>query len=130
MIGYLRGKIIEVGIDTALVDVSGVGYEVSCSAHTSNDLMNLLKQYKKLRKRWKRVDTSLKVGGILVIGLTGITAAVTGVIAPPLIIPIIAPAVPIVLGVLSGAESIVLSEVVMGLTQRKKKFYLDKCNIS
>ncbi len=42
MIGYLRGKIIEVGIDTALVDVSGVGYEVSCSAHTSNDLMNLL----------------------------------------------------------------------------------------
>lgn len=42
MIGYLRGKIIEVGSDTALVDVSGVGYEVSCSAHTLDDLMNLL----------------------------------------------------------------------------------------
>lgn len=42
MIGYLRGKIIEVGADTALVDVSGVGYEVSCSTHTLSDLMNLL----------------------------------------------------------------------------------------
>lgn len=42
MIGYLRGKIIEVSPDSALIDVSGVGYEVSCSAHTLNDLMNLL----------------------------------------------------------------------------------------
>jgi hypothetical protein len=92
-------------------------------------LVRDLNRYKKLRKRWKRVDTSLKVGGIITIGLTGITAAVAGVVAPPLVIPIIAPAVPIVLGVLSGTESIILGGVVMGLTQRKKKFYLDKCKI-
>lgn len=42
MIGYLRGKIIEVLNDTALLDVHGVGYEVSASANTLCDLQSFL----------------------------------------------------------------------------------------
>ena len=42
MIGYLRGKIIEVMNDSALIDVQGVGYEILASAHTLGDLQSLL----------------------------------------------------------------------------------------
>lgn len=42
MIGYLRGKIIEVLSDTALIDVHGVGYEIHASANTLNDFQALL----------------------------------------------------------------------------------------
>ncbi len=42
MIGYLRGKIIEVLADTAVIDVQGVGYEVLASAHTLGDLSTFL----------------------------------------------------------------------------------------
>lgn len=41
MIGYLRGKIIEVG-EVALIDVQGVGYEIFASAHTLSDMEGLL----------------------------------------------------------------------------------------
>lgn len=42
MIGYLRGKIIEVLNDAALIDVNGVGYEILASANTLQDLTTLL----------------------------------------------------------------------------------------
>lgn len=42
MIGYLRGKIIEVLNDTALIDVQGVGYEIQASSNTLIDLQSLL----------------------------------------------------------------------------------------
>ncbi|MBO9667774.1 MAG: Holliday junction branch migration protein RuvA [Bdellovibrio sp.] len=42
MIGYLRGKIIEVLNDSALIDVQGVGYEVFASSKTLEDFMTLL----------------------------------------------------------------------------------------
>lgn len=42
MIGYLRGKIIEVASDSALIDVQGVGYEILASANTLGDLQSLL----------------------------------------------------------------------------------------
>lgn len=42
MIGYLRGKIIEVSGDSALIDVQGVGYEILASANTLGDLQSLL----------------------------------------------------------------------------------------
>lgn len=38
MIGYLRGKLLEISTETALIDVAGVGYEVVCSSHTLEDL--------------------------------------------------------------------------------------------
>lgn len=42
MIGYLRGKIIEVASDSALIDVQGVGYEILASANTLSDFQTLL----------------------------------------------------------------------------------------
>lgn len=42
MIGYLRGKIIEVMGDSALIDVHGVGYEIHASSNTLQDFQNLL----------------------------------------------------------------------------------------
>ncbi len=42
MIGYLRGKIIEVLGDSALIDVHGVGYEIHASSNTLQDFQNLL----------------------------------------------------------------------------------------
>ena len=42
MIGYLRGKIIEVQMDSAIVDVAGVGYEILASSNTLSDLSALL----------------------------------------------------------------------------------------
>lgn len=42
MIGYLRGKIIEVLNDSALLDVQGVGYEIHASTNTLCDLQSFL----------------------------------------------------------------------------------------
>lgn len=42
MIGYLRGKIIEVMNDSALIDVHGVGYEINASSNTLGDFQTLL----------------------------------------------------------------------------------------
>ncbi len=42
MIGYLRGKIIEVQNDSALIDVHGVGYEILASSNTLGDFQTLL----------------------------------------------------------------------------------------
>ena len=93
-------------------------------------LVKDLKHYTKLNKRWKRVDLWFKLTGVIIIGATGISAAIAGtVIAPGLLIPVLYPAVPIVLGVLSGTESIILSGIVMGLTGRKKTKYDKKCKI-
>ena len=38
MIGYLRGSVVAVVDNTAVVDVSGVGYETLCSTNTLNDI--------------------------------------------------------------------------------------------
>jgi Holliday junction DNA helicase RuvA len=37
MIAYLRGRVLETGEDSVVIDVSGVGYELSCSSHTLSD---------------------------------------------------------------------------------------------
>jgi Holliday junction DNA helicase RuvA len=42
MIGYLKGILVEVGTDTALIDVGGVGYEILASANTLSDLQALM----------------------------------------------------------------------------------------
>lgn len=38
MIAYLRGKLLEVTTDTAVIDVQGVGYETLCSGRTLDHL--------------------------------------------------------------------------------------------
>ena len=88
------------------------------------DILNKdLKRYQKLNKRWKKVDKSIKISATIFIGLTSIATAISS----PLIIPLVYPWIPIFLGVLSGTESILLGGTVFGLTNKKKKFYLDKC---
>lgn len=42
MIGYLKGVLVEIATDTALIDVNGVGYEVLASANTLSDLQSYL----------------------------------------------------------------------------------------
>ena len=39
MIGYLKGKILSLSQDIALIETGGVGYEVLCSASVMSDLM-------------------------------------------------------------------------------------------
>ena len=31
MIAYLRGRVLEIALETAIVEVNGIGYEVYCS---------------------------------------------------------------------------------------------------
>jgi Holliday junction DNA helicase RuvA len=42
MIGYLKGILVEVAPDTALIDVQGVGYEILASGNTLSDLQNFI----------------------------------------------------------------------------------------
>lgn len=44
MIGFLRGILIEVTADVALIDVQGVGYEILASANTLSDLQSFCGQ--------------------------------------------------------------------------------------
>lgn len=44
MIGYLKGQVLEVSEDIALIDVNGVGYEVMASSHTLDDLLGIVGQ--------------------------------------------------------------------------------------
>ena len=68
-----------------------------------------------------KVDVGIKVSATIFISLTSIATAITS----PLVIPLV-PWIPIFLGVLGGTESILLG-TILWLTQKKKKFYLDKC---
>jgi Holliday junction DNA helicase RuvA len=38
MIGYLKGNVLEVGAETAILEIHGVGYEVSCPGPVLQDL--------------------------------------------------------------------------------------------
>jgi Holliday junction DNA helicase RuvA len=44
MIGYLKGSLVEVSAETALIDVQGVGYEILASSNTLSDLQAFLAQ--------------------------------------------------------------------------------------
>jgi Holliday junction DNA helicase RuvA len=44
MIGYLKGHLVEVGVESAIIDVQGVGYEILASLNTLSDLQSLLSQ--------------------------------------------------------------------------------------
>ncbi|RYZ63815.1 MAG: Holliday junction branch migration protein RuvA, partial [Proteobacteria bacterium] len=42
MIGYLKGRLVEVTAETAIIDVGGVGYEILASGNTLSDMQNLV----------------------------------------------------------------------------------------
>jgi holliday junction DNA helicase RuvA len=44
MIGYLKGQVLEAGLETALLETAGVGYELTCSANTLSALQSHLGQ--------------------------------------------------------------------------------------
>ena len=44
MIGYLKGKLIEVAVDHIVIDVNGVGYEAAASLQTMDHLQSLKDQ--------------------------------------------------------------------------------------
>src|SRR2546430_7906073 len=66
-----------------------------------------LKRYRKLGKRWKTVNKGFIIGGVIITGLTGVGAAITGAVVPPvLLVSILMPAIPIVLASLGIVETI------------------------
>jgi len=81
-----------------------------------------LHRYKKLLRRWKKADAILTIGGVMSLGLNEIL-----IIGIPFagVAPIFLP----ILGVVGIAEAILFSGLVMGLTNKKKTFYLKKCKI-
>jgi Holliday junction DNA helicase RuvA len=44
MIGYLKGQVLEAGLETALLETSGVGYELTCSTATLSALQSRVGQ--------------------------------------------------------------------------------------
>ena len=95
-----------------------------------NILQKDLKRYIKLKKRWKRVNTGFIITDVVVIGITGVAAALTGAVIPPaLIIPILTPAVPIVLTSLGVLETVALTGLEIGIFKRKIDFYDKKCKL-
>ena len=88
-----------------------------------------LKRYTKLKRRWKKFDLALKISGITIIGLTGITTAIVGTISAPLMIPLFVPLLPMGMGIIGAVETTIFSGIIMGLTTKKKKFYDEKCKL-
>jgi len=80
------------------------------------NLEEYLLHYKKIKKRWTKVDSSVKIIGVGLVGITSLTAAV---VAPVVNIPILTM-------ILSGiaAGKVVLTETIsIGYTSKKVKQY-------
>ena len=89
-----------------------------------------LKHYKKLKSTWNRIDLGLKIGGGILVGSMTIAGVVCGVVvAPHLLIPILAPQVPIIIGAVEGGLATILIGLNIGVTSRKKKYHKEKCKI-
>src|SRR5438093_4633060 len=88
-----------------------------------------LKRYKKIKRRWNNADLALKIAGTALVCSGAIAGVCVGVIAPPLMIPLFIPTLPIIVGVLTAAEPAITSKFVIGLTSRKKVAYKKKCKI-
>ena len=81
-----------------------------------------LKHYRKIHRRYKKLDLGFKISSGILIGITGITAAL---VSGPFIVPVL----PVVLGALSAVESAIFTGLFKGLTSRKKKKFNDKCKL-
>ena len=80
------------------------------------------KRYKKLLNRWKNIDISLKVIGSGVVVIGGTVSAVCSVITMPIFVPI-------VIGAISATDTAVLGSISLGLINKKKKRFNEKCKI-
>jgi hypothetical protein len=93
------------------------------------ELERQLKHYVKMKNRWGRVDVGIKITGIGLAAGGAVVGVVVGVVAPPLMISLLAPAAPIVVGSLTAVETLITGGLVIGLTSRKKSFYREKIRI-
>jgi hypothetical protein len=91
-----------------------------------HELERQLRHYIKIKKRWDKADSSLKITGTVLAGSMAVAGAVVSGLTVPLTIPIV---IPITLGAITASETIITSGLVMGLTGRKKSFYREKINI-
>ena len=78
--------------------------------------------YNKIKKRWTTVDSTIKVTGLSLAAISGITAAVLsgGSFAPVVVTSTLA-------GV--SAKTILTETIYIGYTARKKKIYREKCEL-
>ena len=90
------------------------------------DLERQLKHYIKVKNRWDKAGSTLKITGTVLAGSSAVVGAVVAGLTVPLTIPIF---IPIVLGSFTAGETIITSGLVMGLTNRKKSFYKEKIRI-
>lgn len=65
MISQLRGQLIEVGTETATLDVNGVGYELQCSTTTLGDLQALFGKECKILTYTHAREDALQLFGFL-----------------------------------------------------------------
>ena len=72
MIGYLKGKILSLSEDTALIETGGVGYEVLCSASALASLSGKTdgEVYTYLQVREDGISYSKFINGLAKAGIT------------------------------------------------------------
>src|SRR5437773_8687869 len=78
-----------------------------------NELEKSLKHYKKILKRWKQIDSALKIGSVIIVGGLGVTTIVLGIgfLATPLILGILA--------AVGTSEGIISEAIVLGVVKKK-----------
>src|SRR5438477_7635081 len=77
------------------------------------ELEKSLKHYKKILKRWKQIDSALKIGSIIIVGGLDVTTIVLGIgfLATPLILGILA--------AVGTSEGFISEAIVLGVVKKK-----------
>ena len=114
--------------NTQLQEASQTIYKTRISDFTNDkkSLEDLLLHYKKIKERWTAADSGIKLTGVVLAGLLGVSSAVTGGII--ILIPGIAlTIVSAVCGGVGAVNLFLIEGVSIGLTSRKKKVYREIC---
>ena len=117
------------------LELLNMKHELDLNKHRINEFLlkkkeleNTLKHYKKIKYKWTNIDSGLKISGVIIGGLLGISAAALSG-ASILGLPIL-----IYLGIGTGIASsfnLFLSETItIGMTSKKKKIYREICEIT
>lgn len=92
-----------------------------------NQMKEQLKHYEKIRDRWTKVDSTIRITGLSLSFISAVTATIlsTGTFVPLVIAPIAG-------GVLAGTAAFktALTEIItISVTSKKKKIFRERCNI-
>ena len=88
-----------------------------------------IKHLKKIKTRWGRIDVGIKVSGVILAASGAVAGVIVGTISGPLLIPIFVPSLPIIVGSLTAAETLITGGLVIGLTSKRKAYYREKIRI-